>query len=160
MTQVSRQIAIAAAGSVYVESTSFRRLGKEPSTSINLHRPHQPLVALLDFAFGSEILPIEPGTKKRCQCLIMCLIPETSFFSIVFTNFPVEECGDLVNLHIIRAFSQAFFQPCRTWHKPSGDFWDLFFAAATFHAHTQTHTPCLLGYPDVKLTSLTLGLED
>jgi len=26
--------------------------------------------------------------------------------------------------------------------------------------NTHTHTPCLLGYPDVKLTSLTLGLEN
>lgn len=89
MTQVSRQIAIAAAGSVYVESISFRRLGKEPSTSINLHRPHQPLVALLDFAFGSEILPIEPGAKKRRQRLIMCLISENTVFFPLFSRiFP------------------------------------------------------------------------
>ena len=89
MTQVSRQIVVAAAGSVYVESTSFRRLGKEPSTSINLHHPHQPLVALLDFAFGSEILPIEPGAKKRRQCLIMCLIPENMVFFPLFSRiFP------------------------------------------------------------------------
>ena len=87
--------------------------------------------------------PIEPGTKKRRQCLIMCLISgNIVFFSIVFPNFPCRRLWVTWWIFILYVHSaKPFFSHVGPGTNQVVDFWDLFFfAAATFHAQTHTHS--------------------